>query len=181
MQWSIVAGWDQSGALAPDGSPRQGIVEFRWVDGAGGYQIDFTPDGVTEVGRYHVEFEGTETFDGFVKWTVRCVQDADMQYRCMKPGIGCPKCGTILNAQAAKCDGEWHEDNKTSLRKLEDYLWTNFPRAVKQTDGDPVLAAMQLIEMARGVVTAYWPIVSAQVAALIQHLESAGIDLKARR
>ena len=27
-------------------------------------------------------------------------------------GFGCPKCGSILNAKAASCDGDWHSDNR---------------------------------------------------------------------
>lgn len=30
-------------------------------------------------------------------------------------GYGCPKCGSILNAKAADCDGQWHSDNQPEL------------------------------------------------------------------
>lgn len=30
-------------------------------------------------------------------------------------GFGCPKCGSILNAAAAGCDGGWHADNQPRL------------------------------------------------------------------
>lgn len=93
------------------------------------------------------------------------------------PRVGCPKCGTILNAKAAGCDGEWHSANWDGLKHLEAFMWHEFPRAVKAADGDAALAAMNLLKMARDAVAAYWPILSYQVSSFVGLLESAGVDL----
>lgn len=55
--------------------------------------------------------------------------------------FGCPKCRTILNAEAAGCDGPWHSDNRPTDPWLEAVLvaavravrfepWDDRPRIV---------------------------------------------------
>lgn len=43
-------------------------------------------------------------------------------------GIGCPKCGTISNAETAGCDGMWHFDNwAADIMKRQPYPWEPQP------------------------------------------------------
>lgn len=49
-------------------------------------------------------------------------------------GIGCPKCGTILNAKAAGCDGIWHSDNLDKVMRRQPFPWEEQPPPVQFSD-----------------------------------------------
>lgn len=50
------------------------------------------------------------------------------------PPIGCPKCGTILNAAAADCPGPWHAANQPDPNH-----WSAWPGALSGVNPEPCL------------------------------------------
>lgn len=113
-QWSLFVKWSAGdGALNDKGLPQAGFVQFRWIDGQGGEQIDFLPD-YTQVGHYVIYPEmyqawglrGSGTFDEFFRWAFACAKDLPGHEFILAPG--CPECGTISHAAAADCAGKWH-------------------------------------------------------------------------
>ena len=117
-QWSLFAKWTAGEGLSLDDhkGPRTGVIQFKWVDGKGGQQIDYWPDGITVQGKHDVYFVETQTFDGFVKWAMESVRDVGGEYLLMP---GCPECGTISNAQTADCLGLYHSHNQDKSSLVE--------------------------------------------------------------
>lgn len=151
------------------------VSQFLWVAGQGGVQIDRRLHTGIEIGRYPVTFPGTDSFDGFVRWTMDCVH-AVQGMMVLQPG--CPDCGGVLNAQASNCDGLWHAANREAgLVHLEQFMADNFPKAVAQANGDAALAAMNLVSMSRDAIRAVWPMIVAQIQVVANALRSAGVDI----
>jgi hypothetical protein len=137
-QWTLVVRWSDE--------TRSGNVHFWW-DGTRGRQLDYHTEsknprmGIPAV--YEVDFPGTDTFNGFVKWALDCAEDLP-NYEFILP-TGCPECGGILSARVADCDGVWHADNKSSALRLSEYMDVHYPRAVAYYQGDQFLAALEFV------------------------------------
>lgn len=163
-QWSLYVRW---GTEVTDG-----YVRFLWRDGKGGVQIDYTIDERIDA-VYTVSFDGTDNFDGFVKWAFQCANSLPGCVFILAPG--CPECGTILNADASECAGEWHSDKVNSVTQLETYMDQTFPEAVAQANGDQALAAMKLLKIAHSAVNTLWPMVLTHIQTAVTVLRQAGI------
>lgn len=167
-QWSLFVKWREPL------HDQLWISQFKWVEGQGGYQIEYTYSPLAMQSSEPVKYIGTETFAGFAKWAMQCVKDVDGEV--IMP-VGCPSCGTIDNAHHAACDDLWHEANQSSMWTLQRYMRANFPEAVEKAKGDEALAAIHLMMSTREVVTALWPMLVKQFQAAVAVLRQAGVDL----